>query len=106
MHEQHPDYFKQHRKSFRYVVSEKEPQLGLDFPSESNYAFGVHSSTSDHLCDFEKHPHYHVLYECETDKKRGFNIPCLLDRLSFASGLLGSSCPRRYYEAFAESDAV
>ena len=80
MHEQHPDYFKQHRKNFRYFVSEKEPKLGVDFPSETNYAFGVHSSTSDHLCGFEKQPHYHVLYECETgkvDKKRGFNIPCL-----------------------------
>ena len=76
MHEQHPDYFKQHRKNFRYLVMENEPKLGRDFLSDSNYAFGIHSSTSDYLCGFEKQRHYHVLYECETDKRKGFNIPC------------------------------
>ena len=60
MHEQHPDFLKQHRKNFRYVVLEKEPKIGHDIPSGPNYAFGVHSSTSDYLCGFEKQPHYHV----------------------------------------------
>ena len=61
MHEQHPEFFKQHRKNFRYLVLEKEPRIGLDIPAGSNYAFGVHSFTSDYLCGFEKQPHYHVL---------------------------------------------
>ena len=29
MHEQHPDFFKQHRKNFRYLVLEKEPWIGF-----------------------------------------------------------------------------
>ena len=77
MHEQHPDFFKQHRKNFRYLVLEKEPRVGLDIPSGSNYAFGVHSFTSDYLCGFEKQPHYHVLFECDSSNRKGYNVPCL-----------------------------
>ena len=77
MHEQHPDFFKQHRKNFRYVVFEKEPKIGHDIPSGPNYAFGVHSSTSDYLCGFEKQPHYHVLFECDSNNRKCYNVPCL-----------------------------
>ena len=77
MYEQPPDFFKQHRKIFRYLVLEKEPRIGLDIPSGSNYAFGVHSSTSDYLCAFEKQPHYHVLFECDSIIRKGYNAPCL-----------------------------
>ena len=76
-HEQHPDFFKRHRKNFRYLVLEKEPRIELDIPSGSNYAFGVHSSTSDYLCGFEKQPHYHVLFECDSNVRKGYNVPCL-----------------------------
>ena len=77
MHEQHPDYFKQHRKNFRYLVLENEPRIGLDIPSGSNYAFGIHASTSDHLCGFDKPSHYHVVFECDSEKRKSYNEPCL-----------------------------
>ena len=72
-HEQHPDFFK-HRKNFRYVVLEKEPKIGHDIPSGPNYAFGVHSSTSDYLCGFEKQPHYHVFLSAIPIIEK---VPCL-----------------------------
>ena len=84
MHEQHPDFFK-HRKNFRYVVLEKEPKIGRDIPSGPNYAFGVHSSTSDYLCGFEKQPHYHVLFECDSNNRKG-SLP-LFNFLSIVGGL-------------------
>ena len=74
MHQQHPDFFKQHRKNFWYLVTEKEPRIGFDIPSGSNYAFGVHSSTSDDLCGVEKQPHYHVLSECDSNNRKGYNV--------------------------------
>ena len=77
MHEQHPDYFKQYRKKFRYFIFDKEPEVGCDIPPGSNYAFGIHASSSDHYCGYEKQPHYHVLMECQSEKRKGFNIPCL-----------------------------
>ena len=77
MLEQHPDFFKQHRKNFRYLVLEKEPRIGLDIPSGSNYSFGVHSFTSVYFCGFEKQPHYHVLFECDSSNRKGYNVPCL-----------------------------
>ena len=77
MHEQHPDFFKQHRRNFRYVVLQKEPKIGHDIPSGPNYAFGVHSSTTDYLCGFGKQPHYHVLFECDSNIRKGYNVPCL-----------------------------
>ena len=77
MHEQHPEYFKQYRKNFRYFVFDKEPTIGDDIPSSANYAFGIHAPSSDQYCGFEKDLHYHVLIECETEKRKGFNIPCL-----------------------------
>ena len=78
MHEQHPDFFKQYRKSFRYFVFEKEPKVGEDIPADSNYAFGIHVPSSDHFCGFEQQPHYHALVQCgESEKRKGLNIPCL-----------------------------
>ena len=77
MHEQHPDYFKQHRKNFRYPVLENEPRIVLDISSGSNYAFGIHAATSDHLCGFDKPSHYHVLFECDSEKRKSYNVPCL-----------------------------
>ena len=77
MHEQHPDFFKQQRKNFRYLVLKKELRIGLDNPSGSNYAFGVHSSTAGYLCALEKQPHYHVLFECDSNIRKGYNVPCL-----------------------------
>ena len=77
MHEQHPDYFKQHRKNFRYLVLENEPRIGLNIPLGSNCAFGIHASTSDLLCGFDKLSHYHVLFECDSEKRKSYNVPCL-----------------------------
>ena len=77
MHEQHPDFFKQYRKNFRYFIFDKEPKVGCDIPPGSNYAFGIHATCSDQYCGYEKHPHYHVLVECESEKRKGFTIPCL-----------------------------
>ena len=89
MHEQHPDFFIEHRENFRYLVLEKEPRIGPDFPCGSNYAFGVHSSTSDYLCGFEKQPHYHVLFECDSNMRKGYNVPCLYSTFC----LLLADCP-------------
>ena len=74
-HEQHPDFFKLHRKNFRYLVLKKKPRIGFDIPSGSNYALGVHSSTSDFFCGFEKQPHYNVLFQCDFNIRKGYNIP-------------------------------
>ena len=70
-------FFKQPRKSFRYLVLENKPRIGLDIPSGSNYAFDVHSSTSFHLCGFEKQPHSHVLFECDSNIRKDYTLPCL-----------------------------
>ena len=70
-------FFKQHRKNFRHEVLGKEPKIGHDIPSGPNYAFGVHSSTSDYLCGFEKQPQYHVFFECDSNNRKGYNVPCL-----------------------------
>ena len=77
MHERHPDFLKQYGKIFQYVVLKKEPMIGHDIPSGSNYAFGVHASTSDYVSGFEKQPQYHVLLECDSNNRKGYNLPCL-----------------------------
>ena len=90
MHERHPDFFKQHRKNFRYVVLEKEPKIGHDITSGPNYAFGVHSSTSDYFCGFEKQPH--VLFECDSKNRKGYNVPCLYSTFCLLLGGGNCSC--------------
>ena len=51
--------------------------VGVDNPSGSNYAFGVPSFTSDCLRGFGKLPHYRVLFECDSNNRRVYNVPCL-----------------------------
>ena len=107
MHEQHPDFFKQRRKNFRYLVLEKEPKIGLDIPSGSNYAFGVHSFTSDYLCGFEKQPHYHVLFECNSTNRKGYNVPCLYSTFCLLLADFSSCRPARgNYESSADCNEV
>ena len=105
-HEQHPDYFKQHRKNFRYLVLENEPRIGLDIPSGSNYAFGIHASTSDHLCGFDKPSHYHVFLNVIRRRGRVTTYLASTQLLSLVSGLLRLRNAWRSDETIAYGDAV
>ena len=62
--------------------------IGLDIPSGSNYAFGVHTSSSDYHCGFEKQPLYNVLFECDFNIRKGYTVPCLYSTF----GLLLADC--------------
>ena len=107
MHEQHPDFFKQHRKNFRYLVLEKEPKIGLDIPSGSYYAFGVLSFTSDYLRGFEKQPYYHVLFECGSTNRKGYIVPCLYSTFCLLLADFSSCRPARgNYEPSAGCNEV
>ena len=84
MFQQSPQYFKQYAKNFRYIVTDKYPQLPTD-----NFALAFHN-TATNFCSVEGVKHWHMLLYSQSGggggglkkataaatARDGFAVPC------------------------------
>ena len=78
-----PDYFKKFQPNFKFVITEKNPNLS----TFKNYAFGSHFKSE--YCPFsvgnEKKTHYHILIQIDSEEQlnqffpsqKCFSVPCI-----------------------------
>ena len=78
-----PDYFKKFQPNFKFVITEKIPNLS----TFKNYAFGSHFKSQ--YCPFsvenEKKIHYHILIQVDSEEQlnqffpsqKCFSVPCI-----------------------------